>query len=73
MSKCDPMSKTSEAVVFSAYVPFVLFNTGMYASKYDRSEVQLVRYENASSEAQKPYSPAQVASWLSNHQNVLYP
>jgi hypothetical protein len=34
MSKCDPMSKTSEAVVFGAYVPFALFNTGTYASKY---------------------------------------
>ena len=33
------MSKTSEAIVFRAHVPFALFDTDTYASKYGRSEV----------------------------------
>jgi len=37
LRKCDPMSKTPEVVVFSARVPFTLFDTDTYASKYSRS------------------------------------
>ena len=39
LRKRDPMSKTSEAVVFRARVPFTLFDIDTYASKYGRSEV----------------------------------
>src|SRR5712692_1233481 len=38
LRKCDPMSKTSEAVIFSARIPFALFDSDRYASKYDRSQ-----------------------------------
>jgi len=36
------MSKTSEAVIFSACIPFAPFNTGTYASTYDQYEMELV-------------------------------
>ena len=38
MRECNPMSKTLEAVIFCVCVPFALFNDGMYASKFDRSQ-----------------------------------
>ena len=33
MRKCKLMNKTSEAVIFSACIPFAPFNTGTYASR----------------------------------------
>ncbi len=47
LRKCDPMSKTSEAVIFSARIPFALFDIDMYASKYDRSKVWLDPLSNS--------------------------
>lgn len=44
LRKCDLMSKTSKAMIFSVCIPIMLFDNDTYASKYDRTHFNSNRH-----------------------------